>query len=297
MILAALLVALTAAAVLFAVWPLFRRRRAEARRADYDIAVYRDQLREIERDVARGLLDSVAAQSARLEIERRLLAADAQGGAATDDGLPRAAAWRWTLVLALVVVPAAVLVYLDHGAPGLPQITFAERAAQTAAHEREVAGLVRQVEQRLAEHPDDLRGWVLLARAYVRMGRIEDALRAQAKATDLYDQEPDLSEEAADAEAAFGELLVETADGQVTPEARAAFVRALGFDERSPRARYFLALAKMQAGDPKSAVADWKALIAEYVADGKPVPDWLQGLKEQIEAIEAARGAPAKPAP
>lgn len=295
MILAAILAALTAGALAVIVLPLFLHRPAPARRADYDIAVYKDQLREVERDVARGALDGAAAQSARLEIERRLLAADANresADAAPTAGLPRAAAWRWTAILALILAPAAALIYLDHGTPGMPQISFADRAADReaeAAREAQVAGLIGQVEARLAENPDDLRGWMLLARAYVRVGRIEDGLKAQAKAGDLFDQEPDLAADAAESMAAFGELLMQAADGEITPEARAAFGKAIGYDARNARARYFLAFAKMQDGDPRAAVADWKALIAETEAEGGDMPPWLASLKERIAEIEASR--------
>lgn len=293
MILALILAALTAGALAVIVLPLFLHRPAPARRADYDIAVYKDQLRELERDVARGALDGAAAQSARLEIERRLLAADShpEGGAAAS-GLARANAWRWTAILALILAPAALLIYLDRGTPGMPQISFADRAADReadAAREAQVAGLIGQVEARLAENPDDLRGWVLLARAYVRLGRIEDALKAQATAGDLFDQEPDLAQDAAESMAAFGELLTQAADGEITPEARAAFGKAIGYDARNARARYFLAFAKMQDGDPRAAVADWKALIAETEMEGGDMPPWLASLKERIAEIEASR--------
>ncbi|MFN4284246.1 MAG: c-type cytochrome biogenesis protein CcmI [Alphaproteobacteria bacterium] len=296
MILALMLAALTALSLAILVWPLFRARPGAARRADYDIAVYKDQLREVERDAASGALDAEAARAARLEIERRLLAADAHSEGATIGAFPRAAAWRWTAILALVLAPAAALIYLGNGAPGLPQITFAElsafagqRAAEAEAREAEVDGLIAQVEQRLAENPDDLRGWVLLARAYARLGRTQDALAAQAKASDLFDQEPDLAEDAAEANAAFGEVLTQAAGGEITPEARAAFGKALNYDERNARARYFLAFAKMQDGDPKGAVADWRALIAETEESGGEMPPWLLTLKQRIAEIEAGR--------
>lgn len=292
MILALILAALTAIALAFVALPLFMRRAAPARRADYDIAVYKDQLREVERDVARGALDGPAAQSARLEIERRLLNADANADLAATAGLPRASAWRWTAILALILAPAAVLIYLDHGTPGMPQITFADRAADReadAAREAEVAGLIGQVEARLAENPDDLRGWVLLARAYARLGRIDDAVKAQDRAADLFNQEPDLAEDAAESMSAFGELLMQASGGEMTPEARAAFGKAIGYDARNARARYFLAFAKMQDGDPKAAVADWKALIADAESEGGEAPPWLASLKQRIAEIEASR--------
>ncbi len=295
MILALILAALTALAIAVLAWPLFRGRADEARRADYDILVYKDQLREIERDVARGTIDGEAARSARLEIERRLLAADAQNAAAPSNALPRAAAWRWTTTLALVLAPIAALIYLDQGAPGLPQMSFAERAAEAEAREAEVAGLIGQVEARLTENPDDLRGWLLLARAYARLGRTDDAIAAQAKASDLFDQEDDLAGEAAEASAAFGELLMQAAGGDITPQARAAFGKALTYDARNARARYFLAFAKMQDGDPKAAVADWKALIAETQEQGGEMPPWLASLKQRIAEIEGMRAPAAQP--
>ncbi|HEY4135515.1 MAG TPA: c-type cytochrome biogenesis protein CcmI [Alphaproteobacteria bacterium] len=286
------LAALAVVALLFVVAPLFLRRRTNAARADYDIAVYKDQLREVERDAARGTLDAAAAQSARLEIERRLLAAaETPENSAPVATVGRASAWRWTAVAALILLPASALIYLQQGAPGLPGVSFAEQTAETAAHKAEVDGLIAQVEARLAQNPDDVRGWVLLARAYVRLGRTADAVAAQAHATDIFDQEPDMAGDAADAAAAFGEMLVEAADGQVTPEARAAFGKAIGYDAGNARALYFLALAKMQDGDPKGAVADWKALIAS-APENAP---WLEDLKQRIAEVEASRAQQQQP--
>lgn len=276
------LAAMTAAAVLFVVLPLYRRQQAPAHRADYDIAVYKDQLGELERDAARGVIDADALRTARLEIERRLLAAAAEEERAGAAAASRGTALRWTAAVALIAVPAAALIYLQYGAPGYPDQPL---AARQEAPPPDIAALIGQVERRLSENPDDLRGWTLLARAYARLGRLDDAIGAQARALALLDAEPDAAADAAELAAGFGEVLVQQAEGMVTPPARDAFRAALKRDDRNARARYYMALAKMQDGDPKAAVAEWKALIA----DAPENAPWLEALKRQIEEIEALR--------
>src|SRR5262249_35149467 len=125
-VLAALVVALV-------IWPLAATRNRDPQRAAYDVAVYRDQLKEIARDVERGLLTPAEAASARLEIERRLLAS---ADAAERGGEPVArsamAARVLTVVLAVLVPLAAVAIYLVHGAPRVPDQPYEARAAERA---------------------------------------------------------------------------------------------------------------------------------------------------------------------
>ena len=218
---------MTAAAVFMVLWPLGRARLATA--SGGDLAVYRDQMRELERDRSAGLIGSAEADAARVEISRRLLAAaDAQHS-------PPAvlAPWRRrsVAVAALIALPfGAVALYLALGFPGLPDQPLAARAV--GPENRSIAALVAQVEDRLERNPQDGRGWEVLAPVYMRLGRFDDAVKARRNAVRLLGASPTR-------EADLGEALVAAANGVVTAEAKAAFDRALALDARDPRAKFF----------------------------------------------------------
>ena len=274
------LAVLTLCLVAWIAWPLFRPRGDDLARAEYDVAVYYDQLQEVDRDRTRGLIDDSQADAARGEIERRLLAA---GRAADLTGKPRVRR-HVTLAAALVVlVPlASVPLYLNLGNPGLPAQPFATREAPPE-NTNEVAEAVRE---RLAEAeaqtratPDDPRSWLDLGRLRLVANDVEGAETALARARSLA---PSRSEIAS----AHGEALARLADGQVTPAARAAFVAALEGDAGDPRARYFLALGDYQSGREQDALDAWSAL-----AKGAPAnTPWLPTVLARITETAADLG-------
>ncbi|HWM84165.1 MAG TPA: c-type cytochrome biogenesis protein CcmI [Pseudolabrys sp.] len=291
---------MTMAAVFAVLWPLGRR--AVARRGDSgshadvgcadvgcaddgnhhdgnDLAVYRDQLREVDRDRATGLIADADAEAARIEISRRLLSA-ADAAAADDAARPRAASpWRRRIaaVAAFVVVPlVGVGFYLALGSPQLPGAPLAGRAAAPSATQS-VAALVSQVEAHIERNPDDGRGWEVLAPVYLRLGRYDDALKARRQALALIS-------ETADRQADLGEAAVAAANGIVTGEARRAFERAVALDAAHTKARFYLGLAAEQDGKRDEAEQAWRALIAEAPA-GAP---WIPTVQEALTRIGAA---------
>lgn len=286
MILWPIFIVMALLAVGFVVLPLFRRPPASGApaRADYDVAVYKDQLRDIERDRTRGIIDEQQAAAARLEVERRLLAAaEASEPVTASSPVARRAPWPLAIAIVLVLLPGAGLIYLQHGAPWLADKTSTAQQAQSSFD-----NLIAELERRLQAAPEDRRGWVLLARGYARQGRLADALKAQRRAMALATDD----QQAAETAAGFGQVLVEEANGRVTPEARAAFAEATKRDPAQQQARYFIGLAKAQDGDRKGALEDWQALLAETPADAP----WRAGLQQQITQIEAEAAVPDDPA-
>jgi cytochrome c-type biogenesis protein CcmH len=171
----ALILILTALVLVAVVAPLWRSAGAQAGRGHFDRAVYRDQLTEIERDVARGLVAESNAAVARREIERRILAT-----AEDPETLPQAAAHRRLAVLAGGGAAVfAVVLYFALGSPGLPELPFAHRLSPEA-QQATVQSMVESLAARLQQQPDDLQGWLMLGRSYAVMG---DA----AKAAGAYD--------------------------------------------------------------------------------------------------------------
>jgi cytochrome c-type biogenesis protein CcmH len=255
---------MTLAAVFAVLWPLSRRDRQDsdgAGRSGSDLAVYRDQLAEIDRDVAAGLIGTAEAEAARIEVSRRLIAAaDRQDGEAAAPQRGAVFRRRAVALLALILLPlGALALYLSLGSPRLPGLPLAARV-QEAPATRSLESMVAQVEAHLERNPDDGRGWEVLAPVYMRAGRFEEAVRARRNALRLLGA-------TAPREADLGEAMVAAADGMVTAEAKTAFERALSLDKADVKARYYTGLAAEQDGRPQEAVRLWRELLASAPAD------------------------------
>jgi cytochrome c-type biogenesis protein CcmH len=274
------LVLMTVAAIFAVLWPLARR--TSQLRSGSDVAVYRDQLDEIERDRAAGLIEDNEAAGAQVEVSRRLIAAvDAQ---APSSAPSIAAIWRRraVAVVALVVLPVgAAWFYLAVGSPLLPDQPLAPRLAATR-NTQSVDGLIVRVESHLEQNPNDGRGWEVIGPIYTRLGRFEDAVRARRNALRL-------NGESAERVAALGEALVLAANGVVTAEAKATFEKAVALDGSDVQARYFLGLAAEQDGNRVQAAEIWRALIAAAPPDA-PWRDFVQRALARVGGGAAPAG-------
>ncbi len=290
------LAALAVGAGLLLVLPVLRAGRALPDRARYDTAVYRDQLRELERDIVRGLIGEAEAQSARLEIERRLLAA----AAAAPDG---AQATRRSPLLAVAVVPVvaggATGLYLVLGAPGLPDAPFALRVAERgaaggdAANHPDMAKMAASIAEKLRKDPNNREGWQIYARTLASMGNWEGSANAFRNLIAL-------GETGADVYAGYGEMLVLGSEGVVTPAAREAFANAVKADASNGIARFYLALVDAQAGRGQPAIDAWVKLAGD-TADEEMRTEIARRIAETAKltglAVPALPPAPAAPAP
>jgi cytochrome c-type biogenesis protein CcmH len=261
MVLWILFAVMTAAAVTAVLWP-FGRKPTHLHGGN-DKLVYQDQLAEIDRDHIAGLIGDAEADSARVEISRRLLAAaDADAATAAKPQVSSQNAWRQraAVVAAVVVVPAVALgLYRKLGSPNVPgQPAFAR--SDGSVGNQSIASLVSQVEEHLARNPNDGAGWEVIAPVYLRLGRFDDAVAARRKAIAL-------NGDSSARESALGEALVAAADGVVTDQAKTAFQSAVAGNVPDPKARYFLGLADEQDGNPEAAAAKWRALLKDAPAN------------------------------
>jgi cytochrome c-type biogenesis protein CcmH len=269
--------------------PLVSRRAAVG--LDHpDLAVYCDQLAELEREVARGLLPVTEAASARLEIERRLLAAAGAKGVAEKSGRIRgtARAGLGAGLLLLLLPAAAVAIYLDIGSPDLPALPFADRTSAPAENQQ-MAAATAQLEAQMKAHPEDPKGWAMLAGSEGQLGRYAEAAAAYGKSIALLQA----AHQPVPAILASlqGESLTAAAEGQVTPAAKAAFEAALAIDPKDARARFYLALGESQAGHLDAALSQWVALESDSPADAP----WRPMVAAQIEETAKKLGRdPAK---
>lgn len=264
--------------------PLLAGRADAVDRSQYDLAVYRDQLKEIEHDLERGLLTAEQAEAARVEVKRRMLTA-AEAGEALAEG-SRSGRRSLAVLLAVLLPAGAVLTYLQLGAPGMPDMPHAAReAGRQAVAQDQMAEMLQAMDtlaQRLEENPDDPRGWRILARSYAALGRHDEAVNAYRRLVAI-----DGGGDAGDW-SALGEALVLAADGRIDAEAQEAFERALAQDPQEPRARFYAGEALLQQGQPAEAVAAWRALLADSPADAP----WAETVRERMRMVAARNDLP-----
>ncbi len=293
--------------------PLLRGRAAIAGRGAYDARVFRDQLREIEADRARGLLTEAEAEATRIEVSRRLIAAaDAgeaergagAGGAGAAGALSRRAAPL--AVVALAVVAGGL--YAGLGTPGLRddplKARMAREAEQRASRPRQAEveamvaarglaapvettpgdeALVEKLGQVLAQRPDDADGQRLLARSLASLGRWSEARAAQERLVGLLGDAATAQDHVD-----LAELSVLAAGGYVSPESEAALSRALALDPANAVGRYYSGLTLLQGGRPDLAYRLWTALLAEGPADAP----WIAAIRAQIGEVARMAGMP-----
>ncbi len=325
MILWLILTAMISAAAVLMSAPFIRRQERSRLQSAGNLAVYRDQLKEIESELAQGLIDGLQADNASTEIKRRILAA---GNADEASGTPLSRHERnfaVTSVTAMVIF-GSILLYVVVGSPELPSAsptrasaerqvatTSATSTPSTLAATQAVARspsappappsapavngqpqtglppveeMIERLQTRLQRNSKDPEGWRMLGWSYFSLERFADAADAYAKAIEL---RPD----SADFHSARGEALVRGADGVVTREASKEFEQALQLDSKDPRARFFTGLAKEQAGDKQAALSDWNNLLA----DAAPTESWLPELKQRIAELRKDPGDTSAPPP
>lgn len=257
---------------------LGRSARADVAPEEYDVEVYRDQLAEIDRDVAASLINHDEAGVARGEIGRRLLVVARKAESYNAGNTARTASFsRYAIIAVVVFMPMAALVaYLQLGAPGAPQLPLAARTNQDPAR-ADINTLIANAERHLAATPDDGRGWDVLGPIYLRTGRIDDATNAFRKAISF------LGPSAA-RQSGLGEALVSKAGGVVTEEARLVFQSARELDPEDPRPAFFLALANAQEGKLEEARSEFSALLEHSPKDAP----WNPAIQKQIAALDNA---------
>jgi len=312
-----ILTIMTSAAAIWLSAPFIRRFDRPQADAAGDIEVYRDQLREVETELRQGLIDETQAETARVEIKRRVLTA-ARSERPVRPKLSSDERKFAAIGVAAVVVLGSVGLYAVTGNPDLPSMrgsgvgqrtsaafsrepSALERfaaAAQAPASENDgqprpqtglppVEEMIQRLAARLLRNPKDVQGWSTLGWSYLSMGRFPEAAEAYAKAIEL-------SPNSAELRGARIEALVRAAEGIVTADARSAIEDTLKLDPRDSRARFYEGLAKEQAGDKAAALTDWIALLK----DANPEEPWMPDLKNRISELERDLGiaAVARPA-
>lgn len=270
-----ILLLMTAAAVMAVLWPLSRHRAFSAQQLDPDMQFYREQIAEIERDRERGVLLDSEAEAAKAEAGRRLLRAT---GMTSDTfaalGEPALRRRRAASTLALSMIPImALAIYGAYGSPHL-MANPPQRQAEQPGSNLDLMTAVSQIEAHLAKHPEDGRGWEVVAPVYFRMGRLDDAVKAYETAIRYLGP-------GAERLSSYGETLVLANDGLVSSKAQAVFEQAVQLDASAFKARYYLAVAAEQDGQPEKAKQAYAALLASS-PEGAP---WANAIKQRLASL------------
>lgn len=287
---------MTAALLAAVLRPLLRANAEPVAESDTALAsVYASQLAEIDADLDRGAVTADEAAGLRAEVGRRLLAHsqpvsdgehDAPSGNAAKSHNVSVSGPLALTVGALVPV-LAVGGYLIVGSPLLPSKPHTTRVHQDSNGVR-VAELVRRVEARLAKHPEDGRGWDVIAPVYMRAQRFEDAAQAWRNATRLLGETPTRVLGLAEAEVFSG-------NGIVSEAARKALVRGVALEPDYLPAQFWLAIARKQDGKLVEARRELAALLEKAGATtplGRTITDHLQDIDARLRPAQGDTSSP-----
>jgi len=277
---------LTLGASLAVLLPLASRPKSDSGRDAHDLEVYRDQMAELDRDAARGLIQPADAEQARAEIARRIIRAGS-GDGADASVMHFARSGRVLGGLAVLAVPLISWgLYAALGSPDLPSQPLQERLAQNPA-DSSVDELIARAEGHLAANPQDGRGWDVLAPVYLRLGRFDEAVTAYRNAIRLEGS-------TATREAGLGEAITDAGDGLVSAEAQRAFEKALKLEPAQPKASFYLATALVQDGKMTEASKAWEAMLALLPGDSpwrSPTEQALAETKKRLAEAGAEKPA------
>ncbi|HWA37434.1 MAG TPA: c-type cytochrome biogenesis protein CcmI [Burkholderiales bacterium] len=262
--------------------PFWTRRGAAASRRELSLAVHRDQLRELDADLAAGTLAQADYDRARMEVEKRALEEAATEERAERRTPPRAVPARAVAAIAVALPLVAILVYL---AVGNLRALDPSRVAGAPPGMREIEAMVQKLADRLEKEPEDVEGWKMLGRSYSVMGRYPEAVRAYSRAAAKAPRDADLLAELADALAmARGQNL------QGEPEE--LVLRALQIDPKNLKALALAGTAAFGRDDFAGAVRYWSRMLAEVPA-GTEDARAIQANIDEARAMAAQKMKPA----
>jgi len=280
-------IALTGAAILLLVFPLLRPRRAAAESGrDANVSVYRDQLRELDRDLKTGTLTSEQYAQSRDELEQRLLA-DVDSRKPTNPPTARSA-WRVALVVAVALPVGAGALYLHLGNPQAltaPKHAALDASSITAEQFRQ---MTEKLAARMRSNPDDAVGWMMLGRAYKALERYPDAAQALQKAQQLEPRNPEILVE-------YAEALALVHGGDLAGEPTRLLERALEIAPDNGKALTLAGTSAFARKDYPAAVRYWEKLIAHVQADSELGRALSAGIAE-ARARGAGQSAAQRPA-
>lgn len=284
-------IALTVAVVALLAVPLAKRRSEAEGGIDQDrsnVALFQDQLHELERDRAQGVLSEEQFEQAKTELSQRLLS-DVQPDAAARRPVAGGGPWRYAVLGCMPI--AAVLGYLFLGVPEAtdPSVSRARQGPPSEhAQGQGLDQLAQRLAERLQQNPDDTEAWVLLARSYQMLGRAPEAVKAFARSIELVPNSAQLHADYADVQIAAN-------GGAWTDGARAAVARALELDPVHPKAIWLAGTDAFVRKDFAAALAQWEKLLS-LVDPGSEAGQVVRSNIEEARSLLRASAPAAAPA-
>jgi cytochrome c-type biogenesis protein CcmH len=273
-ILAALLLVVVIAFMLPPLWLGLRPDTKATDRKEANLAIFRDQLADLEREKAEGVIAESDFEPARKELQRRLLEeVEFETGTSTANLNPS----RKTAVALLLLLP--ILALAGYAILGNPKaLDVAQTTAPQQVTQEQIIGMVGKLAERLKTNPDDQQGWLMLARSYTSMGRYQDAADAYGKAETLVNENPDLL-------ASYAETLATASATGLNGKPRQLVERALQLDPKHSHSLFLAGAAAMEAGENQKGIAYWEALLP-VVEPGSEID---QMLRDGISKMKLAK--------
>lgn len=285
-----LAILLTAIALCYVLPPLLNRaEQAEDERERANVSVYRDQFDELERDLREGLLDKEQYEQGRLELQRRLLEDVSIESSAPIVNETSARQGRSAAMILAGGIPLLALILYYQITPrprplGQPTVSSAqeEETAEDAATgqpgmptQQEIEGRVARLAERLKENPDDVQGWLMLARSYQNFKRYREAADAYARAVELSGNDAQVWVD-------YAEALALANDSDLQGKPLELINKALQLNPKNEKALWLAGNAAFQAQNFQQAVSYWEQLQ-------KLLPPNSEGARAVSTSIEEAR--------
>ena len=288
-------VAMIFVALFFVLPPALRSDTAKTKdddaRRDANIAVYRDQLKELEADLRNGIVSEGQYAQDRDDIERRLLEDTATRSSSSNPAKISATARKHAYMIGVGLALVAVIFYLRVGTPdavtnaATTMPSAPNSPAPAATGERSQAQIEANVEalaKRLQSNPSDAQGWTMLARSYASMQRFGEAAGAYAKATELTNDDANLWAEYALVTAMAGDRKLEGKPTELVE-------RALKIDPNNQRALGLAGNAAYEQKNYQKAIDYWNRLLKQVPADSEAGQIITSRINEAKEKLPAAR--------
>jgi len=273
-------------ALLFILPPLLRKPTIEqTSHATVNLMVLRDQLRELDNDLAAGTIESAAHAASRQELERRVIE-EAQPGASVIALAPAGYGMAW--IIGLSVPMMAALLYFLLGTPaGLDpaKVSAANNQASTITS-AQIESMVNRLAHRLKNAPDDVAGWNMLAHSYQVLGRYTEAANAYAHLVKLTPGEAKLF-------ADYAEALAMSLNRTLQGEPEKLIARALALDPQNIKALALSGSAAIERHDYAAAVVQWNKIMTLIPADSELARSVADSIRQAQMQANQARPAPA----
>lgn len=265
-------------ALLFVLPPLFSKREQteDVNQDELNLAVFRQQVEELDADLTAGKLDQQQHNAARRDLERELLYDVTGIGAGNDSG-----GGRWAAVLLGIALPAsAVCLYLYLGNTSIiPNLEAVARGQAPATHPGPGGAMpplevmVQRLAEKLEQNPENLEGWMMLGRTYFAVGQPERALYALEKAYGLEPENPDVL-------VAYAEAVASNNDSELAGRPAELIQAALKVDPKHSSARWLEGLVYFQAAEYAQAAERWGALVATFDPDDEEAAELRRYIAE-----------------